>query len=221
VKRRARRIPAAIAGAVATAGFAASCSLGDGTGAVKSASLNAPDCWEGEYDLKPDFFAAQPYQNAVYIRVQRGSDQQGVSDGILILVDDVTDAIENHLGQPMDVTLPEGVAPPGVVPGSLCGDSCSDKGVHLTFYLLHSCFNENMVLYGVSGTITFDHLFNGNQNESDAAKKLTEGEFDVMVGDPQDIVTSGPDKGTIPGQSELTGRFRFYFQRGQPAQPFP
>jgi hypothetical protein len=77
------------------------------------------------------------------------------------------------------------------------------------------------VLYGLSGTVTFTHLFNGDPTESNAAEKLTEGSFDVMVGNPQDIVQAGPDKGTIPNQSEVTGNFRFYFQRGQPAQPFP
>jgi hypothetical protein len=200
---------------------AGACSLGDGSGEVQSAALDAPDCWQGKFDLKPDFFAAVPFRDTLYVRVQRGSDFQGVSDGINILVDDVKDVRANHLGTPLQVTLPEGVAPPGIVPGSLCGDSCSQSGVHLTFYLLHSCFNEGTVFYGVSGTITFAELFSGDPNESDAANKLIEGDFDVMVGDPQLIVTSGPDIGTIPNQSELTGRFSFYFQRGQPAQPFP
>jgi len=200
---------------------AGACSLGDGSGEVISADLNAPDCWKGKYDLKPDFFAAYPFRNQLYIRIQRGSDFEGVSDGIMILVDDVADIRANHLGEAIPVTLPEGVAPPGIPDGSLCGESCSRTGVHLTFYLLHSCFNINTVLYGVGGTITFTELFNGNPNESDAANKLIQGELDVMVGDPQLIVTSGPDKGTIPGQSEVTGRFRFFFERGQPAQPFP
>lgn len=206
--------------ASASALFAASCSLGDGTGSVTCDNLVAPDCWKGAYDLQPDFFAASPYRDSIYVRIQKGSDLQGVSDGLLILVDDVKD-VESHLGEALPVTLPAGVAPPGIVPGSLCGSNCSESGVHLTFYLLHSCFNENTVFYGISGTITFTHIFNGNPNESDASKKLTEGDFDVMVGDPQSIVRSGPDAGTIPDQSELKGHFQFFFQRGQPAQPFP
>ncbi len=77
------------------------------------------------------------------------------------------------------------------------------------------------MLYAVSGTVTFSNLFDGDPSEADAAKKLTEGSFDVMVANPQDVVTSGPMEGTIPNQSELTGTFRFFFERGQPAQPFP
>jgi len=196
------------------------CSVGQGTGDVTSADLVATDCWKGKFDLKPDFFAASPSQNTLFIREQRGTDFQGVSDGVVILVDDVADTRTNHLGEPMQVTLPRGVQPAGVVPGALC-PSTGCSGVHLSLFLLHSCFNENTALYAISGTVTFTHLFDGDPTESDAAKKLTEGTFDVMVGDPQDVVQSGPDANTIPNQSELKGSFRFFFERGQPAQPFP
>lgn len=199
---------------------AASCSLGDGTGAVRSDNLIAEDCWKGEYDLLPDFFAAVPFRETLDIRIQRGSDLVGVSDGLGILVDDVTDIRENKLGQPIDVTLPPGVSPPGFAPGELCGNSCSG-GVHVSFYLLKSCHSVNRVLYGISGTITFTEIFSGDPNESDAANKLIEGDFDIMVGNPHDAIADGPERGTIPNQSQLTGRFRFFFERGQPAQPFP
>jgi hypothetical protein len=201
-------------------GAAASCSLGDGTGAVRSDNLLAADCWKGKYDLLPDFFAAVPFRDTLDIRIQRGSDLIGVSDGLAILVDDVTD-VRGKLGQPIDVTLPPGVTPPGFAPGELCGDNCGGNGVHVSFYLLKSCHAVNRVLYGVAGTITFTELFSGDPNEDDAANKLIEGDFDIMVGDPQEIIADGPDRGTVPNQSELTGRFRFFFERGQPAQPFP
>ena len=202
------------------AALATACSVGNGTGDVKATNLFAANCWKGGFDLKPDFFAAVPFRNTLYIREQRGSDFQGVSDGVTILVDDLADTRTNHLNQALPVSLPRGVAPPGVAPGVLCGANCGN-GVHLTFFLLHSCFNENTALYAVSGTITFKHLFSGDPNESDAAQKLSEGSFDVMVANPQDVVASGPNAGTIPNQSELTGTFRFFFERGQPAQPFP
>ena len=199
---------------------ATACSVGNGTGDVKATNLLAANCWQGAYDLKPDFFAAVPFRDTLYIREQRGSDFQGVSDGVTLLVDSLKDTRTNHLNQPLPVSLPRGVAPPGLSPGVLCEPNCAD-GVHLTFFLLHSCFNEDTVLYAVSGTITFKHLFSGDPNESDAAQKLTEGSFDVWVANPQDVVISGPTAGTIPNQSELTGTFRFFFERGQPAQPFP
>lgn len=200
----------------------AGCSLGDGTGDVRSDFLFAQDCWEGAYDLHPDFFAAVPFRNALEVRIQRGGDLEDRSDGMTVLIDDVADVRQNHLGQPVNVTLPIGVHPPGVPVGALCpADGCVESGVHVALYLLNSCHNENTVLYGLSGTVTFTQLFSGDPNEKDAAKKLTEADFDIMVGDPQLIVTSGPDKYSIPHQSHVVGRFRFFFQRGQPAQPFP
>jgi hypothetical protein len=221
-RRSGRRAGFALA-ALALAGIAvgaAACSLGDGTGAVRSANLMAEDCWEGEYDLLPDFFAAVPFRETLDIRIQRGSDLVSVSDGLSILVDDVTDVRENLLGQPIPVTLPPCVAPPGFAPGELCGENCG-SGVHVSFYLLKSCHAVNRMLYGISGTVTFTELFSGDPNESDAANKLIEGDFSIMIGNPHDVVADGPDRGTIPNQSELTGRFRFFFERGQPAQPFP
>ncbi len=219
MKRRWLAIPPL----VALGGLVAGCSLGDGTGDVRSDNLFAQDCWEGAYDLHPDFFAAVPFRNALEIRIQRGGDLEDRSDGMTVLIDDVADIRQNKLGQPVNVTLPRGVHPPGVPIGALCGpDGCTESGIHVTLYLLNSCHNENTVLYGLSGTMTFKQLFSGDPNEKDAAKKLTEADFDLMVGDPQLIVTEpGPDQYSIPHQSHIVGRFRFFFQRGQPAQPFP
>ena len=206
-----------VAGAL---GFcAAGCSLGDGTGDVKSTSLFAETCWEGQYDLRPDFFAAIPYRDTMQIRVQRGSDLEDRSDGLVVLIDDVAGVRKNQIGVPIEVSLPKGVAPPGVPPGQLCGDACN-SGVHASLYLLGSCHNENTVLYALSGTITFTELFSGDPNEKDAAKKLSEADFDIMVGNPQ-TVEEADGVFTVPNQSEVTGHFRFFFQRGQPAQPFP
>src|SRR5262249_16733452 len=91
--------------------------------------------------------------------------------------------------------------------------------VHLTLYLHRSCHAQNSALYSVAGTMTFRALFNGDPNETNAAEKLTEAEFtDIVVGDPRDRVAGGE---TIQTLSHIRGNFKFYFQRGQPAQPFP
>jgi hypothetical protein len=100
-------------------------------------------------------------------------------------------------------------------------DPTAPSIVHMALYLQQSCHNQNIVLYGVRGSIMFTSLFSGDPNEAAADAKLTEAVFDVWVGDPQD---APPDKpGEIPKeqQTNLKGYFRFYFQRGQPAQPFP
>lgn len=196
-------------------------SVGEGVGAVRSDHLIAPECWDDAYDLRPDFFAADPAENTMVIRVQRGADLLEVSDGLIVLVDDV-EFVRDHLGEALSVTLPEGVMPPGIPLGALCGDtSCTDAKIHVSLYLLESCHAQNIVLYATSGTVTFDELFSGNPDEKDAAEKLTSGRFDIMVGDPRDAVKDDAGNYSVPNQSHVTGYFRFFFQRGQPAQPFP
>lgn len=211
--------PAIAALALALAG----CSLGQGEGQVYSEKLYAKDCWFDEYDLGPDFFAAVPFRDTQQIRVQRGSDLEEVSDGLLVLVDD-TAKIRSTLGQPLCVSLPPEVRPPGSPIGSDPGQGCGDAPlVHMALYLQRSCHNQNIVLYSIGGHITFQHLFDGDPNEPSAEEKYTAATFDdVMVGDPRDVKL-GDKAYEIPQekQSKLSGFFRFYFQRGRPGQPFP
>lgn len=249
------------------------CSLGDGTGTVKSDQLFAHECWgqvggttaQGVYDLQPDFFAANPYRSAIQIRIQRGNDLQEVSDGLSVVIDDVfkirsalaiartlnsddagvADAgpedagaqstcttaapTDGTLGPHSDgtatfqVALPAGVTPPGspaIPPPDLLEDP---PIVHLALYLHRSCHNQNTVLYAVSGTVTFSSLFSNDPNESSAAEKLIEvTQLDVQVGDLRDVPLGAyPREIPCELQSRLQGKFKFYFDRGQPAQPFP
>lgn len=94
--------------------------------------------------------------------------------------------------------------------------------VHMALYLQQSCHNQNIVLYAVSGSIMFHTLFSGDPNESDATKKLTEAIFDVQMGDLQELAPGTPADAVPPEKlTRLRGCFRFYFERGQPGQPFP
>jgi hypothetical protein len=196
-------------------------SVGEGEGEVRSDHLLAPECWDDAYDLQPDFFAADPALNTMVIRIQRGADLLEVSDGLIVLVDDI-EAVRGHLGEPLPVTLPEGVSPPGIPVGALCGDTpCAQANIHASLYLLESCHSQNIVLHATRGTVTFDELFSGNPDEKDAAEKLSVGRFDLMVGDPREAVQAADGTYSIPNESRITGYFRFFFQRGQPAQPFP
>ena len=68
-------------------------------------------------------------------------------------------------------------------------------------------------------TITFTHLFDGNPDEANAAERLTSGTFDAYLADPRDGCPGGLGP-PPPCRGHLTGSFSFYFDRGQPAQPF-
>lgn len=71
-----------------------------------------------------------------------------------------------------------------------------------------------------TSTINFTSLFDGNQDETNAAARLTEATFTFYLADPREICPGG--LGPPPRcRGYVTGNFRFYFQRGTPAQPFP
>jgi hypothetical protein len=194
---------------------AAGCSTAEGTGEVRSERLYVEDCWNGPFDLDPDFFGANPYRDTLTVRVQRGDNLEEVSDGLIVLVNDVRGIRDESLGTPLAVGLPAGVAPPGVTPAF----DPDPPRVHLALYLHDTCHEQNGTLYSTAGSITFDSLFSGDPNEPDADDRLTEARFDATFGDPRHL---GPDGQADPERaSQVTGWFRFFFQRGQPAQPFP
>jgi hypothetical protein len=71
-----------------------------------------------------------------------------------------------------------------------------------------------------SSTITFYSLFDGNPEETNAAARYTDATFHFYLADPREICPGGV--GPPPRcRGELTGYFKFYFERGKPAQPFP
>ncbi len=187
------------------------CTVGEGEGDVFSDRLYLKGCWNGPFDLKPDFFAANPYrEEALLIRVQRGDNNQEASDGLTVIVKDLK-AIP--LNTPIPVGLPNGVSPPGhPVTGA------PDPLVSLSLYLHQTCHEQNSATYSVEGSITFKSIFSGDPNESNSERRLTDAEFLVKFADPRELVEAAdPAKVT---SDPVRGNFRFYFQRGQPAQPF-
>jgi hypothetical protein len=207
----------------------AGCSLGQGQGQVHSNHLIAHDCWTGAYDLQPDFFSSIPYRDTQEIRVQRGTQVVEVSDGLSIQIDS-SDTIRQGIlangGAPTTfaVALPVGLHAPGTpIEPPPVRENGQAPLVHMALYLQYSCHNQNVILYGVSGSVTFASLFDGDPDEKDAAQKFTNvTAFDVQVGDPRDAPL-GEQAYDIPAelQTRLTGNLQFYFERGQPGQPFP
>jgi hypothetical protein len=203
------------------------CSTGEGEGWVKSERLYIEDCWNGPFDLGPTFFGANPFrEEELLIRVQRGDNIQELSDGMSVHVGDIERIRGELLGQPIEVGLPPGVTPPGV-PIEADPDP---PLVSLALYLHNTCHGENGTVYALEpdrvavavpggSTITFNSLFSGDPNEESADDRLTEASFEAVFADPRDM----EDGAGVPAEktSVVTGYFRFFFQRGPPAQPFP
>jgi hypothetical protein len=203
-----------VVGALACA--SAGCTVGKGEGAVRSERLYIKDCWNGPLDLQPDFFAANPDSQSLLMRVQRGDNIEDVSDGLSIVIPDLQD-VRQHVGEDIPVGLPPGVSPPGV-PIVL---SPNPPKVSLTLYLHGTCHLVSGTVYSVtgSGTIHFNSLFSGDPNESSSAARLTDATFTADFADPRQLVTADASE-RAQFTSTVTGNFRFFFQRGQPAQPF-
>jgi hypothetical protein len=241
-----RGIAIAVLAAAAIAIASQGCAQGQGRGNV-SGQLDVPDCWSGSFDLRPDFFAGLPYRDELFLRLQRGGDYPAFADGVSIHVRDIT-AVRARLGVPLVVDLPPEVTPPGT-PVRAGGEPAlvaltlylqrSCRSVTSAQYAVaealanedgscevhgaQSC-GENAPLPAgtkrVTSTITFAHIFNGNPEEPVAAERLSEATFDVYLADPRDGCPGGV--GAPPRcRGHLTGSFRFYFERGRPAQPFP
>lgn len=188
-----------------------SCTVGDGRGYVRSDRLYLSECWNGPFDLKPDFFAANPYrEEALMMRLQRGDNNTEASDGVTVIVNDLKKVVP---GVPIPVGVPNGVVPPGQ---PVTGEP--NPLVTLSIYLHQTCHEQNSATYSVSGEITFTSIFSGDLNEENSEKRLTEATFTARFADPRDLVDAeDPDAVT---SEDVEGYFRFYFQRGQPAQPF-
>jgi hypothetical protein len=189
------------------------CTVGEGEGRVSSGHIWVAGCWNGPFDLKPDFFGVNPDQGeSLTIRVQRGDNIEDVSDGLIVLVNDLPE-IRQQLGKDLPVGLPRGVSPSGV---PIMFQENPPK-ISLSLYLHNSCHLQNGTIYSINGTINFSSLFSGDPNESSSEDRLTDATFDAYFADPRELVdTDDPASVT----SHVTGNFRFFFQRGQPSQPF-
>ena len=195
--------------------LSAGCSVGEGNGQVTSENLLVPDCWNGQFDLEPSFFAANPFENTVTLRIQRGTDSSEVSDGVLILLQDVERIREELLGQPIALGLPAGVSPPGFALQS----SGAPPLASLVLYLNRTCDVQNRYLYALAGTAgSFQATV-----VSPADLQLPGGDTDNTDSTDNQIVSESNPGLAYPAAraSELEGNFHFFFQRGSPGQPFP
>ncbi len=193
-----------------------SCAVGRGEGQVESSDLVVAGCHSGSYQMDPTFFGASPYEDSQLLRIQRGNSPQSASDALLIALHS-TDELLEQLGAAVEVRLPSGSIPDGIEETFL-----GPPLVTMSLDLGETCDDEVAALSAISGTITFSELYNGEPNEK-KKERLIEAEFDVIMGDPRDLVpeAEAPSGYSHPEGSRVTGWFRFYYRRGQPAQTFP
>ena len=193
------------------------CSVGEGEGRIVSERLHIKDCWTGPLDLVPDFFAADPYrEETLQIRIQRGDTNEDKTDGMLVLIRDLQ-SVRAQVGEPIEVGLPAGVAPPGTSPAAKPNEKPAAAKVSLSLYMNDTCHGLNATVHSLSGNITFASLFSGDPNEENGEERLTKADFTADFADPREVLEVD-DPSTII--STIRGSFSFYFQRGQPAQPF-
>jgi hypothetical protein len=192
------------------------CTVGQGNGHVKSDDLYVSGCWNGPYDLGPDFFGANPDQaESLTIRVQRGDNIEDVSDGLIVLVNDLQE-VRKQLNTNIPVGMPPGVSPPGV---PIVFNPDPPK-VSLSLYLHNTCHQQNGTIYSVAGWINFSFLFSGDLNEGSSEARHTKATFNASFADPRELDAAADDVAKAAVTSTVTGDFDFFFQRGQPSQPF-
>jgi len=193
------------------------CTVGEGEGSVQSDNLHVDGCWNGPFNLSPDFFGANPDQGeSLMIRVQRGDNIEDVSDGLIVMVNDLQE-VRKHLNEDIDVGMPRGVSPSGMPIVQVA----NPPKVSLSLYLHNTCHQQNGTVYSVAGHIRFASLFSGDLNEGSSENRLTDASFtDVSFADPRELADAPDEAAKASLISLVSGNFRFFFQRGQPSQPF-
>ncbi len=225
---RPLRIAAALSLAAATGAGAMACAVGQGNGYVIG-SIVLPACNKdlSNYDMQANFFAGEASGNQLEIRIQQGGGTQEYADSLTILVHDVQGTLSKINASTdhevtYDVQLPK-------LPGS--EPWLPSPEVEMTLSLRGTCGQPVysagdqalLVLHGISGKITFAHMFNGDINTRDTNAKRIDGEFlgaGVRLVDPREGDASVPDSQRTQ-YGNITGKFSFFYQRGGPAQSFP
>lgn len=194
-RRRGRpRVLCVLWTALVAAALGPACSQGEGEGRI-AGTLNVPHCWTGAFELKSDFFAAVPYREGLLLRIQSGSDFENFSDGLTILINDITkirpDPSKGFRGryrEPLEVDLPPEVTPPGT-PIKPDPDPAL---VNMGLYLQRSCRTQTVSLHAVAqvsipddGTCTVHAMTGADPRQGCAPDK----EAPAGAGDGKSVIT--------------------------------
>ncbi len=85
-----RRVVWRALGTASLLALGSACSVGVGEGTITAQVTDEGCGMDGEtVELFPDFFAADPFEGALEVRVQRGGDFEFLSDGISLNIQDL------------------------------------------------------------------------------------------------------------------------------------
>lgn len=170
-----------------------SCAGGEGEGEV-SGAVFVPECGidNTEWELRPNYFAQDSWENTAILRVQHGSNYQDLSNGLVISIRDV-EAVRASFGTPIDLSDEEAPVTVTLTLDGTCRPARRDPSV---------------LMIARSGTITFDALYDPRTDDG----RETTASIDGLVMD------DGEDP---PSTAELSGYFTFLFARGRPGQRYP
>jgi hypothetical protein len=192
--------------------LAVGCSTGAGDGKVWG-SLYLPSCGvvEDDWNMGIDFFAADYFDNTLKIRIQDGGQDQGFSDGVMIMVRDV-ELFAGAAGQAFDIVVEPDIDD-FLEQGPEIGypETTWDSPARVTLYLNETCPGNTFAFTDGYGSIAFDSIY-----VPDESKRIA-GHFHLWFIDPREWV----EPGEVGAQAELFGEFDFNYNRGKPAQTFP
>jgi hypothetical protein len=190
----------------------AACSTGAGDGRVWG-SLELPECGvsDDDYDMGVDFFAADYFDNTLKIRLQKGGQDPGISDGVLIMVRDV-ELFAGAPGADLEIRVEPEIGD-YLAQGPEIGypETTWDSPARVTLYLNDTCPDNTLAFTDGAGTIAFLSIYVPSES------KRVRGSFHLRFVDPR----TWEAPGEIGAQAELWGDFDFNYSRGKPAQTFP
>ena len=191
----------------------AACSLGQGVGEA-TGEVHLPDCAveNTAYSLEPSFFSADYVsdprtrvpggaERTVVLRMQRGGYRESLSDGLTILLRDITE-IQPLLPMSIEISRDEGAM---ALMTLYLNETC-ESGFPREFWTVPG------VLQGVSGTLTLDSVHSPSAPIAGGT-----GEFSGTFTGVRFVDVGAPDTRF----AVLDGWFAFPYQRGRPAQRFP
>jgi len=171
------------------------CAAGQGDGTIEgSFTSSVCDATDRALDIEATFFSMEQTEELSEIRIQDGSDFEDRSDGVILMIRDTQELKTARLGEPIDLSN-EDLVEVNLYMNESCGPAFSRRPVNFRAY---------------EGVVVFDRVYARDVDADDTE----------IAGTLMDVRLRADG---APGVEEaaLSGWFRFFFNRGRPAQRFP